>query len=67
MTDDQHHALLDVILSCKGMVILSTYPNEIYDERLKAWNFEDRVRDNKASNTKDKSADPKTERIWMNF
>lgn len=67
MTDEQHHELLDVLLACKGKVILSTYPNAIYDERLKAWNFEDRIRDNKASQSKDKSTDMKTERIWMNF
>jgi DNA adenine methylase len=67
MTDDDHHQLLDVLCNCQGKVMLSTYPNPIYDERLKDWNREDRVRDNKASGAKNKSVDPKTERLWMNF
>ena len=67
MTDDEHHQLLDVLCNCKGKVILSTYPNPIYDERLRDWNYDDRVRDNKASRAKSKGGDLKTERIWMNF
>ena len=67
MTDEEHYELIDVLLACQGKVILSTYPNPIYDERLKDWNYEDRLRDNKASGSKNKAADLKTERIWMNF
>ena len=67
MTDEDHHQLLDVLSACKGKVILSTYPNAIYDQRLNDWNYEDRVRDNKASRSKNKGTDMKTERIWMNF
>jgi len=67
MTDDQHHQLLDVLRSCQGRVILSTYPNPIYDERLQDWNRDDNVRDNKASRSKNKGSDLKSERIWMNF
>ena len=61
----RYHELLDVLLACLGKIILLKYPNQIYDERLKAWNYEDRVRDNKASGSIDKSIDPKTERIWI--
>jgi site-specific DNA-adenine methylase len=67
MTDDEHHQLLDVLVPCKAKVILSTYPNTIYDQRLRDWNREDRLRDNKASSSKRKGEDLKTERIWMNY
>ena len=67
MSDREHHELLDVLLICKGKVILSTYPNPIYDTRLKDWNHCDNLRDNKSSNAKSKGGDLKTERIWMNY
>lgn len=66
MTDDEHHELLDVACNCQGKFMISTYPNNIYNQRLKDWNFEDRERDNKASSFRDKS-DKKIERIWMNY
>lgn len=67
MTDREHHELIDVLRNGKGNVIVSTYPNPIYDERLQGWNHRDHVRDNKASGARDKSGDRKTERIWMNY
>ena len=67
MTDAEHHQLLDVLLACKGKVMLSTYPNPIYDERLRGWNRDDHLRDNKASSSRSKGGDLKTERIWMNY
>jgi len=67
MTDQQHSDLLDVLQSCKGDVMLSLYPNTLYDERLKNWNHHDRTRDNKASSARSKQANLKTERLWMNF
>ncbi len=65
MTSDQHLALLETVVGCAGKVMLSGYPNEVYDRHLSDWNVVDIEIDNKASSAKEK---PKMiERIWMNF
>ena len=65
MTTDQHVELLEVIDNCRGDVVLSGYPNELYQQMLKNWNYVDFEIDNKASSAKQK---PKmVERIWMNY
>ena len=65
MSTDQHVELLDTIKNCRGSVILSGYPNDLYENRLKDWRVFDVVIDNKASSAKEKPR--KTERIWMNY
>lgn len=37
MTDEQHAELLDALKGLEGMVVLSGYPNELYDGRLAGW------------------------------
>lgn len=37
LTNSDHEELLQVLLECKGMVVLSGYPHPIYDELLKDW------------------------------
>lgn len=37
MTDEQHVELLDCLRSLKGMVILCSYPSELYESRLQGW------------------------------
>lgn len=37
MTDMDHAELLDVLLDHPGPVLLSGYPNQLYDDRLKHW------------------------------
>lgn len=37
MADDDHAQLLDKLLELEGMVILSGYPNDLYNEKLKDW------------------------------
>ncbi len=65
MSVDQHAELLDAVKQCKGKVLLSGYPNKLYDEALSGWFTHDIVIDNKASMKKEK---PKmTERLWMNY
>ncbi len=65
MSTDQHLALLETVRKCVGKVILSGYPNELYDSRLSDWQTVDIAIDNKASSAKQK---PKmVERLWMNF
>jgi DNA adenine methylase len=34
MTDDDHRQLLDTLRGCRGKVLLSGYPNELYDQVL---------------------------------
>lgn len=59
MTDADHIALLDCLLSVKGMVVLSGYSSEIYDDALSGWHrterhaFADGARD-------------RTEVLWLN-
>lgn len=65
MTTDQHVELLEVIDNCRGNVVLSGYPNVLYQRQLKNWNYVDIEIDNKASSAKQK---PKmVERLWMNY
>jgi DNA adenine methylase len=65
MSTDQHVELLEAIDACCGKVLLSGYPSELYQTRLKNWNHFDIEIDNKASSAKQK---PKMiERIWMNY
>lgn len=65
MSTEQHVKLLETIVACHGKVLLSGYPNSLYDAHLKDWRVEDIIIDNKASNAKEKPL--KTERIWMNY
>lgn len=37
LTDDQHIELLELTRSLKGMIVISGYPNKIYDYRLRDW------------------------------
>ncbi len=65
MSTDQHIELLDVISDCEGKVLISGYPNKVYERCLRKWNVVDIEIDNKASSAKRK---PKmVERIWMNY
>ncbi|MEZ6101081.1 MAG: DNA adenine methylase [Pirellulaceae bacterium] len=65
MSASQHVDLLEAVLSCTGMVILSGYPNDLYDKYLKKWRILDIEIDNKASSAKQKPR--MIERIWMNY
>jgi DNA adenine methylase len=65
MSLDQHRELVEAIQQCEGKVLLSGYPNELYDRELQHWNRTDFEIDNKASSAKQKRI--MTERVWMNF
>lgn len=65
MTEGQHREMLATIKRCEGKVMLSGYPNAIYDRELADWNHHDFEIDNKASSAKTKPI--KTERVWMNY
>lgn len=40
MTDEDHEELLDALLELEGMVIISAYPSELYQSKLKVWQQE---------------------------
>ena len=61
----QHIAMLETIKLCKGSVMLSGYPNELYDQALNGWTRYDRTIDNKVSGGKTKRK--MTESLWCNF
>ena len=65
MTDQDHRELLSVIKQCKGKVLLSGYPNALYDRELSGWTRHDLQIDNKAAGGKTKRQ--MTESVWMNF
>ena len=65
MDESQHSALLETIKQCKGRVILSGYPNGLYDQALDGWTRCDRKIDNKVSGASKKRK--MTESLWCNF
>ncbi|KPK39263.1 MAG: adenine methyltransferase [Phycisphaerae bacterium SG8_4] len=65
MHDSVHSELLSTIRQCRGRVMLSGYPNELYDLTLGDWNRHDRKIDNKVSSAASKRV--MTESLWCNF
>lgn len=65
MTREAHEELLDVLRQCKGNVMLSGYPSELYDSKLADWTRHTFDLPNNASNGKVK--DRETEVLWCNF
>ncbi len=65
MTEDDHREMLAVIKQCEGKVMLSGYPNSVYDAELVAWNRHDFLIDNKQSGATTKRK--MTESVWTNF
>ena len=60
MTDADHEKLLKTLLQHKGMVMLSGYHSELYDDYLSDW-YREEVK------TFAEHARPRTEVLWMNF
>ncbi len=59
MNDDDHIQLCAYLVSCDAMVMLSGYPNDLYDELLPDWNsieFRAMTR-----------GGVRTEKLWMNY
>jgi len=65
MTAEQHRQLLNVLLACKGKVILSGYPNELYDRALSQWRRVDVDIANHAAGGESKRR--MTECLWLNY
>jgi site-specific DNA-adenine methylase len=59
MTDQEHQTLLIYILRLDANIIISSYPNHIYDKYLNTWNnftFQAQTR-----------GGPATEKVWYNY
>ncbi len=59
MTDEDHLALLDVLLTLRGMVVLSGYAHPLYDNALRGW-------ERLEAATYADGARPRTEVLWLN-
>jgi DNA adenine methylase len=64
MTEAEHRALLDVLLRCRGKVMLSGYPSALYDTALAGWTRHTIDLPNNAAGGKAK--DRETEVLWCN-
>jgi DNA adenine methylase len=65
MTHEDHVRMLDVVLACRGKVMLSGYDNSLYRDRLAGWQKEEFVVPNHASG---EAVKPRmVECLWMNF
>ena len=65
MNKSAHVELLGTIQQCQGHVMLSGYPNKLYDKNLHNWNRHGRKIDNKVSSASSKRII--TESLWYNF
>lgn len=60
MNIDQHEFLLKKLISLKGMVVLSGYDNELYNDHLKTWNKVEK-------STYADGAKKRKEVLWINY
>lgn len=65
MTTEAHVELLETLKACKGKVILSGYPSDLYDSTLDDWRVVDFELPNNAAGGESKRR--MTERLWLNF
>jgi DNA adenine methylase len=65
MSEAQHQELLDVLLTCRGKIMLSGYPSRLYDETLARWARHTFDLPNHAAGGKTKGRE--TEVLWCNF
>jgi DNA adenine methylase len=65
MTEADHRELLGVLTGCKGQVILSGYPNDLYDRALAGWSRYAKDIANHAAGGATKGRE--TEVLWCNF
>jgi DNA adenine methylase len=65
MTDKNHCALASLLGRCKGNVIVSGYPSELYSRLYKGWRRVDFDIANHAAGGRNKPRE--TECLWMNF
>jgi DNA adenine methylase len=64
MIEKEHRELADVLHGCKGMVILSGYPSDLYAELYRGWRTVEFDMPNHAAGGRSKAR--KKETIWLN-
>jgi DNA adenine methylase len=64
MTEGEHAEMLDVLIGCRGTVVLSGYPSALYDTRLAGWRRI--VFDMPNHSSQGKSKQRREEVIWIN-
>jgi DNA adenine methylase len=62
MDDKDHLDLLNTLLELEGMVMLSGYPSDLYDDTLNGW----KRLDTKARISSGRGTDTRTECLWIN-
>jgi DNA adenine methylase len=65
LSEADHRELLDVLLGCRGKVMLSGYPSALYDDALAGWTRHTFDAANHAAGGKKKGRE--TEVLWCNF
>lgn len=65
MSEEDHRQMLETIVQCDASVMLSGFPNKLYDGFLSQWNRHDFEIDNKVSGAKIKGRE--IESVWCNF
>jgi DNA adenine methylase len=65
MDEAQHIALLKVLREVQGMVMVSGYPNQLYDDLLHDWKRYTLEIPNQASGAREKRV--MVEKIWLNY
>jgi len=63
MTDADHERLAELLRSLKGMVVISSYPGELYDRLYRGWRMVEWT-GGQFSNVQ--KAAKRTERVWLN-
>lgn len=62
LNDEQHAELLATLTTLQGMVVLSGYPNELYERSLQGWS----KNTTSARISAGRGADTRTECLWIN-
>ena len=62
MSDADHQALLECLLGLEGMVVLSGYPNPLYDATLAGW----QTRETSARIAAGRGTTVRAEKLWLN-
>ncbi len=63
MSFEDHEKFLDVLLACKGKVVLSGYHSELYDQKLSGWKIDTLTTKAHMKN----SGQTREEVLWMNW
>jgi DNA adenine methylase len=65
MTEEDHRELASVLKACKGKVVLSGYPSDLYDELYAGWRTVTFDMPNHAAGGREKAR--KQETLWLNW